>query len=77
MTKGHFVESMYGIFAPPLKDCKAATYGHRVDDPDNFNFCVVPHTGYDAVLFAGIAIVAACILRGKFSALYVLLAGTQ
>eukprot|EP00884_Botryococcus_braunii_P001577 jgi/Botrbrau1/1141/Bobra.0162s0032.1 len=66
---------MYGVFAPPLKECENATYRHRIDDPDNYNFCVVPHTGYDALLFAGIAIIAACVLRGKFSALYVLLAG--
>ena len=37
----------------------------------------VPGKGYDAILFAGIALVAGCILQGKFSALWVLIAGEE
>jgi hypothetical protein len=68
---------MTSLFAPPLKECDNATYSHRIDDPANYNYCIVPHTGYDALLFAGIAIIATCVLQGKFSALYVLLAGKR
>ena len=35
----------------------------------------MPDKGYDAILFAGVALVAACVLQGKFSALWLLLAG--
>lgn len=40
-----------------------------------YDWCVVPDSGYDAVLFAGVAVLAACCLQGKFSALWILLAG--
>lgn len=55
-----------------------ATYAHRVDDPDAYNFCPVPNGSADAFLFAGIAAVIACLLTGHFPRLapvFVLLAG--
>ncbi|KAK9840543.1 hypothetical protein WJX81_000451 [Elliptochloris bilobata] len=57
--------------------CQAArpSYSHRVDDPENFNWCTVPKHGQDAVLFAGVALLAACLFSGQFFALAVLLAG--
>lgn len=42
---------------------------------DHFNWCTVPGKAYDATLFAGFAVLCACLLQGKFSALWVLLAG--
>ncbi len=42
---------------------------------ENFNWCVVPKHGQDAVLFAGVALLAACLFSGPFFALAVLLAG--
>ncbi|KAK9788845.1 hypothetical protein WJX73_003600 [Symbiochloris irregularis] len=51
------------------------TYSHREDDPGYYNWCVVPNSGYDAILFAGVALLAACLLQGKFSALWIMAAG--
>jgi hypothetical protein len=36
---------------------------------------VVRDSGYDAVLFAGLAILLACLFNGKFSSLWVLITG--
>lgn len=41
-----------------------------------YDWCIVPDSGYDAVVFAGVAVLAACCLQGKFSALWILLAGS-
>ena len=27
--------------------CANATYNHRIDDPNGYNFCAVPNTGFD------------------------------
>lgn len=35
----------------------------------------MPHSGYDAVLFAALAIVLACVLQGKFFSLWIFVAG--
>ncbi|KAK9828685.1 hypothetical protein WJX72_001519 [[Myrmecia] bisecta] len=51
------------------------TYSHRVDDKEHYNWCTVPESGFDAVLFGAVALLAASILHGKFSALWILLAG--
>ncbi|KAK9835845.1 hypothetical protein WJX74_009233 [Apatococcus lobatus] len=61
----------------PYVFCHAhnVSYSHPVDDKDHFNWCTVPGKTYDAVLFAGFAVLCACLLQGKFSALWVLLAG--
>ena len=42
---------------------------------DGGHFCIVPHSGYDAVLFAAVAIVLACVLQGKFFSLWIFVAG--
>ena len=42
---------------------------------ESYDWCIVPDSGYDGVLFAGVALLAACCLQGKFSALWILLAG--
>ncbi|KAG2490363.1 hypothetical protein HYH03_011165 [Edaphochlamys debaryana] len=51
------------------------TYDHRVDNPDNYNWCFVPDSAYDAVLFAGVALLVACVVSGRLSAVWVLVAG--
>ena len=43
----------------------------------NFNWCVVPRSGEDALLFAGIGVAASCIVFGRFSTLSILLLGEQ
>ena len=34
---------------------------------DAYNWCVVPDTGFDAILFAGIAVSIACLVPGRFA----------
>eukprot|EP00889_Picochlorum_renovo_P008463 jgi/Picre1/35493/NNA_002955.t1 len=43
--------------------------------PEAMNYCIVPSRGYDAFLFVGIALIAACLLFGKLSTVYVLVVG--
>ena len=43
--------------------------------PDNYHYCPVPHSGQDAILFVGLSVVAACVLRGKLGTTMLLLAG--
>jgi hypothetical protein len=45
------------------------------DHADEYNYCVVPGSGQDAILFACAALVAAVALASRLSALWVLLAG--
>ena len=40
-----------------------------------FNFCIVGSSGYDAVLFVAVALLIACLVVGRLSALNVLLVG--
>lgn len=57
-------------------NCSAATYTHRIDNPESNNFCLVPDSGPDAFLFAGLAVLAACFLQASnMSSVLVLLAG--
>lgn len=42
---------------------------------DSYNFCIVPLKGQDAFLFVSIALLAAAILFGKLSAVWVLVVG--
>ncbi len=44
---------------------------------DNYDWCIVPDTGYDVIFLAGIAVVVACICQGRLSNLMVLVAGRQ
>ena len=57
-------------------NCTSASYAHRVDDPDKFNWCSVPRSAPDAFLFAALAVLVACCLHwSSLSAVLVLLAG--
>jgi hypothetical protein len=40
-----------------------------------YNWCLVPGTSYDVVLFGGLAVVLSCLLQGKLNTLMVLAAG--
>eukprot|EP00879_Flechtneria_rotunda_P004544 GHRR01004799.1.p1 GENE.GHRR01004799.1~~GHRR01004799.1.p1 ORF type:complete len:1688 (+),score=648.93 GHRR01004799.1:153-5216(+) len=51
------------------------SYYYRVDNPGAYDWCVVPNTSYDVVLFGGLAVVMACLLQGKLNTLMVLVAG--
>ena len=42
---------------------------------DDYNWCAVPHRPWDTLLFAGIAVVFACLSQGPYSSLIVLVAG--
>lgn len=42
-----------------------------------YDWCIVPDSGYDVIVFAGIAVLVACCFRGKFSNLMILIAGTD
>jgi hypothetical protein len=47
----------------------------RICVADAYNWCIVPESSYDVVLFGGLAVVLACMLHGKLASLMVLLAG--
>ena len=60
--------------------CAAATATHRppalfLFPSEQFHWCVVPESGQDVILFVGLAVVAACVLRGKLGTTMLLLAG--
>lgn len=42
---------------------------------EHYNYCIVPDTGFDAILFAAIGILLACTLPKKYYAILVLVAG--
>lgn len=42
---------------------------------DNYDWCIVPDSGYDIIVFAGVAVIISCLFRGKFSNLMILIAG--
>jgi len=73
-------ETMIGSGQEEAKEllyCAArnVSYHQRVVNEDHNNFCSVPGGGADAILLAAIAVAVACVLRGKLSAVWVLLAG--
>lgn len=45
-------------------------------DPDRYNYCPIPESGEDAVLFASLGLLLAALLSGRLSALWVFIAGT-
>lgn len=57
---------LFGRNPHAYQHCASAAY---------YDWCVVPNSGYDSILFAGVALVAACLLQGKFASLYVMAAG--
>lgn len=81
-TGGHGLAASGGVNAsvlPPELFCAAnvPSYAHRVDNPDVYDWCVVPGTAYDVVLFGSLAVVLACLLVSKLNTLLVLIAGVQ
>eukprot|EP00884_Botryococcus_braunii_P005640 jgi/Botrbrau1/15077/Bobra.0286s0006.2 len=66
-----------GVGASNFSYCEQhpSSYTNRTLDPDHFNWCVVPDSGYDGILFGCTAVLAAILATGKFSALFMLLAG--
>ena len=42
---------------------------------DEYDWCIVPDSGYDIIVFAGVAVVVSCLFRGRFSNLMILVAG--
>ena len=40
-----------------------------------YDWWIVPESGYEVIVFAGIAVLVACCFRGKFSNLMILIAG--
>ncbi|KAI8101987.1 hypothetical protein M9434_007048 [Picochlorum sp. BPE23] len=73
--------SIYGfvehpqLWSPTLCYLLNVTLANRVHIPGAMNYCIVPSRGYDAFLFVGIALIAACLLFGKLSTVYVLVVG--
>lgn len=51
------------------------TLGDRKRIPDSAYYCSVPLRGYDAFLFASLALIATCFLFGKLSTVYILISG--
>ncbi|KAK9819620.1 hypothetical protein WJX72_000338 [[Myrmecia] bisecta] len=51
------------------------TYAHRVNNPAAYDWCTVPEHSYDLILFACLAVIAACLFYGRLSTLLVLVAG--
>ena len=43
----------------------------------NFSYCTVPNSGQDALLFGSVAVLVTCVLQGKLSAVWVLIAGAR
>ncbi|KAG1668999.1 hypothetical protein FOA52_000592 [Chlamydomonas sp. UWO 241] len=51
------------------------SYEHRVDNPDAYNFCLVPNGGVDAVFFAAMGILVMCLVVPRWDALMTLIVG--
>eukprot|EP00878_Enallax_costatus_P002544 GHUV01002726.1.p1 GENE.GHUV01002726.1~~GHUV01002726.1.p1 ORF type:complete len:958 (+),score=224.31 GHUV01002726.1:205-3078(+) len=66
-----------GPDVPPELFCytQNVSYSHRVDNRGSYDWCIVPNSSYDVVLFGGLAVVLACLLQGKLNTLMVLVAG--
>ncbi|KAI8472713.1 MAG: Sodium/hydrogen exchanger family-domain-containing protein [Monoraphidium minutum] len=70
---GHGSSDSYEAIMQCMND--TVTYEHRVNNPVAYNWCIVPESSYDVVLFGGLAVVLACMLQGKLASVIVLLAG--
>lgn len=42
---------------------------------DSYNWCIVPKSGSDAILYAAVAILVGCLVQGKLSSVWILVAG--
>ena len=71
------LETLMNQLAETTRTCRQASvdYDHRAQDYEKYNWCVVPDSGSDAVLFISTALLASCICSGQLSALYILLLG--
>ncbi len=71
------LEALIEQLAGTTRTCREASvdYNHRAQDYEKYNWCIVPDSGSDAVLFISIALLASCICSGQLSALYILLLG--
>jgi hypothetical protein len=59
----------------PSRAPKPKTPSPRLLPTDSYHYCTVPYSGEDAILFVGLAVVAACLLRGKLATTLLLAAG--
>ncbi|KAL6750873.1 Sodium/hydrogen exchanger family-domain-containing protein [Haematococcus lacustris] len=66
-----------GTASPAFEFCsnQSVSYTQRIDNPDGWNWCLVPDGGFDAVFFAGMAITVMCMASPRWDALISLLAG--
>lgn len=55
--------------------CVKSDFAIALSGAEAYNWCTVEHKGWDAILFAGIAVVVACLSQGPYSSLIVLVAG--
>lgn len=71
------LKALFDAVQKTTQTCKHAdvSYHHRVQDPEKYNYCIVPNSGSDAVLFVSTALLASCVCSGQLSALYILLLG--
>ena len=58
-----------------VEGTKPKTPSPRLLLTDSYHYCTVPYSGEDAILFVGLAVVAACLLRGKLATTLLLAAG--
>ncbi|GMH41236.1 hypothetical protein BSKO_09146 [Bryopsis sp. KO-2023] len=56
---------------------RSVNYGNYNDfyDQDHYNWCVVPGSAFDAILFGAVGVLLACIVPKKYYAILVLVAG--
>ena len=73
------LEALVNSLQSTTPTCRHAnvSYDHRVQDIEKYNWCTVPDSGSDAVLFISTALLASCICSGQLSALYILLLGAK
>lgn len=50
---------------------------HTPTHTEAYNWCTVPYSGADVLVVAGIAVVVACLLHGKWSMLLTLIVGAS
>ncbi|CAL5219904.1 g1831 [Coccomyxa viridis] len=52
-----------------------ATYSYHWNDQESYNWCTVPDSSYDVLLFPAIGVTLACLFQGRFSTTAVLIIG--
>ncbi len=61
----------------PLLASVHCTCWHSLHLTDAYDWCIVPNSSYDVVLFAGLSVVLASLVNGKHATLVILLAGVR